>query len=112
MALRFVQLPLYSDQDYTYSVALEGQSYRIRITYNSVMQLYTMQVSDSDGNPIISGLGLVPEYPIGADYIIGSTTGNFILLPKANKDVESYKTYPDQIHKYYELSYLYEISDQ
>ena len=109
--IKNISLPLYPDQDYQYSVALEGQSYRLRFTYNSVMKLYTIQISDEDQVTLISGVALVPNYPILADFKVAKLTGNFLLYSKSDKTFESYKAYPDKIHQYYELSYIYAIPD-
>ena len=109
--MSYVSLPLFSDQDYSYAVALEGESYRIRFTYNSIMKLYTMAVSDADANTLISGIGLVPSYPILLDFVVSKLTGTFLLTPKSETAVEFYKLYPDKIHLYYELTYLYAATD-
>lgn len=111
MTLKYVELPLYEEKDYSYAVALEGDSYRLRFTYNSVMQLYTFSIADADQVVLISGVGLVPNYPMLADYIVGNLTGVLLLSPKSDKDIEFYKLYPDKIHLYYELSYIYDVPD-
>jgi hypothetical protein len=107
MADKFVNLPLFDSVDYRYNIALEGNYYSLRITYNETMQLYTMSISDSNNNRIVSGMGLVPTYPIGADYVLGDLTGIFVLTSKSNKSTEFYKLYPTKIHEYYELNYIY-----
>jgi hypothetical protein len=103
-----VSLPLYSNPVYSYFVNLEGDSYKLLFTYNETMKLYTLSIYDQDSEPIKTGLGLVPNYPIGRDYIIKNLTGGFVLLPKGTSvDVEYYKLYPDKIDRYYTLSYVY-----
>ena len=112
MTTKHVLLPLYDQVDYLYKVTLEGSSYRLRFTYNQVMQLYTMAISDADDVTLVSGAGLVPNYPIAADYVIEGLTGTFLLLPKANTPSEFYKTYPDKLATYYELSYVYDSPEE
>lgn len=105
-----INLPLYSDTVYSYFVNLEGDSYKLLFTYNETMKLYTLSIYDQDSEPLATGLGLVPNYPIAADYIIKNLTGAFYLLPKGTTvDVEYYKLYPDRLDKYYTLSYAYDI---
>ena len=107
--MKFVNLPLYQKYDYNYSINLEGESYNLRFTYNQIMKLYTLSVSDQDGNKLISGVGLVPNYPILLDYNVSSLTGAIVMVPNSEVDVEYYKLYPDQIHRYYSLNYFYEL---
>lgn len=110
-SIKYIDLPLFPDMDYSYAASLEDSSYLLRITYNQTMQLYTIAISDVDLNMLISGVGLVPNYPILLDYVIEGLTGSFILAPNTDKPIEFYKIYPDQIHKYYTLSYVYAVPD-
>ena len=108
MAVKHVVIPLYSDKDYQYSISLQGQSFQLRFTYNETMKLYTMQIIDVDGNKLLSGVGVVPNYPIAVDYVIPNLTGAFYLAPVSDVNFEAYKLYPEDIHKYYEMTYLYD----
>ena len=110
MTLKEVALPLFSEPDYSYQVSLEGSSYKLRFTYNSLMELYTMAIYDVDGNPLVSGVGLVPNYTICADYVIEGLSGTFLMTPKSITNNEPYKTYPDKVYQYYDLSYIYDDS--
>lgn len=105
-----VVLPLYPETIYSYFVNLEGDSYKLLFDYNETMQLYTLSIYDQDSVPLVTGLGLVPNYPIGLDFIIKNLTGTFLLLPNGEVPVEYYKLYPDKIDKYYTLSYVYDNS--
>lgn len=108
MAEKYVSLPLFSDADYEYSIALQGDSYILRFIYNERMQLYTISLYDADNNPIIIGEALVPSYPIFLEYAIYPLTGYFYMEEKANILSEPYKVYPDQIDQYYWLYYIYD----
>ena len=103
-----VNLPLYSDTVYSYFVNLEGDSYKLLFDYNETMQLYTLNIYDQDSIPLITGLGLVPNFPIALDFIVKNMTGAFIMLPNGDFPMEYYKLYPDKIDKYYTLSYVYD----
>lgn len=104
----YVELPLKDSPFYTYSISLENDSYQLQFTYNEKMQLYTMSISDASANLLISSVAVVPNYPITADYIIPGLTGAFFLIPNDDSGKEYYKLYPDKIHQYYKLIYLYE----
>lgn len=107
MAIKHVILPLKNEIDYKFNITLQAVSYTIRLTYTETLNLYTMKVSDVNGVTLISGVGLVPNYPIALDYVISGLTGAFFLLPKATTTTEFYKTYPTSLADYYELSYIY-----
>lgn len=104
---KYVELSLSDSPYYTYSVSLEDQSYQLRFTYNETMKLYTLSLYDAALNLLVGGVGLVPNYPIMKDYIITGLTGAFLMVPVGDVDMEYYKLYPDQIHKYYRLYYIY-----
>lgn len=107
MAEKYVSIPLFSDVDYEYSIALQGNSYVLRFIYNERMRLYTISLYDADSNPIIIGEALVPSYPIFFEYAIYPLTGYFYLEEKANLVSEAYKLYPDKIDQYYSMFYIY-----
>lgn len=108
MADKYISLPLFSDADYEYSVALQGNSYVLRFIYNERMSLYTISLYDSDSNPIVVGEALVPNYPIFFEYAIFPLTGYFVMEEKALIESEPYKTYPDKIDEYYWLYYVFD----
>lgn len=107
----YVSLPLYDNESYyKYSIALEGTSFRLQFLYNNKMQRYTLTLSTSDDEVIVEGVGLVPNYPIMANYVIDGLSGYFLLAPKDNSGIEYYKLYPRNLGKYYELIYVYQNS--
>lgn len=104
-----VDLPLYDDADYSYSVSLQSQSYVIRVYYVERTQLWYFSVFEENQTPIFQGLALVPEYPITLDYLKSELTGFFRLVPiPAYKIVDPYLLYPDKIAQYYTFSYVYQ----
>ena len=104
----YVSLPLYDDESYyKYSIALEGTSFRLQFLYNNKMQMYTLTLFDAEDTVIVEGMGLVPNYPISANYVIEGLTGYFLLSPKDTSGLEYYKLYPRNLGKYYDLTYVY-----
>lgn len=108
MAEKYVNLPLFSDAEYEYSIALQGLSYILRFIYNERMKLYTLNLYDADRNPIVLGEALVPSYPIFFDYAISPLSGYFYLSEKANVQSEPYKIYPDKLATHYNFYYIYD----
>jgi len=107
MADHYVNLPLFTDSDYNYSVNLQGQSYVLDFKYNERVQLYFLSLLDAENNPIVLGEGLVPTYPILKDYALFPLTGFFWMEEKADILSEAYKVYPDKIAEYYSFFYIY-----
>lgn len=108
MAEKYVALPLFSDAEYEYTVALQGDSYTLRFTYNERMKLYTISLLSADLVPIVMGEALVPSYPMFFEYALYPLTGYFYMYEKANIISEPYKVYPENINEYYELVYVYD----
>ena len=102
----YVDIPIRDEAFYDLSISLEGISYILEFTYNERMELYTLSLYDSERNPIVLGVGLVPEYPILLDYAIPRMTGYFFLTRKSMNISEPYKLYPDQLSEYYYLVYV------
>jgi hypothetical protein len=108
MADKYVALPLFSDAEYEYTVALQGDSYTLRFIYNERMKLYTISLLSADLVPIVMGEALVPSYPMFFEYALYPLTGYFYMYEKANLISEAYKVYPENINEYYELVYVYQ----
>ncbi len=104
----YVDIPLLDEPFYDLSISLEGNSYIVEFTYNERMSLHTLSLYDAERNPIVLGVGLVPEYPILLDYAIPNMTGYFLLTRKPSNISEPYKVYPDQLSQYYYLVYVFE----
>lgn len=107
MADHYIAMPLFSDAYYTYSIALQGDSYIFEFIYNERAGLYFVNLLDADNNPIVMGEALVPNYPLFFDYATFPLTGFLWMEEKADILSEPYKTYPDAIDQYYDLFYRY-----
>lgn len=111
MTDHYIAMPLFPDPYYTYSIALQGDSYIFEFIYNERSRLYFINLLDADNNPIIMGEALVPNYPIFLDYAIFPLTGFVLMEEKADIVSEPYKTYPDSIDQYYNLFFIYQSED-
>jgi hypothetical protein len=107
MVDKYISLPLFADPYYSYPIALQGNSYILEFIYSERTQLYSLNLFDSESNPIVVGEALVPNYPIFKDYAIFPLTGFFWMEEKADIISEPYKAYPDSLDQYYNLYYLY-----
>lgn len=107
--LMYVKLPLYSDNDYQYTVALERVSYRIRIYFNERMQNWIFDLRHSNGVPIVLGAAMKPGYPMFRDYVTG-LSGVFWLKP-IGLERENTISNKFELYKYYEFRYYYEVDE-
>lgn len=106
MAVKVVNLPLYSDAFYSYAVSIERVSYFIKFRYNTRTKKWYFDLFTRDNQPVLVGQAIVPEYPITFDYV-NPYSGFFWLEPLPDVDPEKSKAYPRDIHKYYSFSYYY-----
>jgi len=105
--INYVNIPLFSDPFYDYSISLEGNSYIVQFTYNERSRLYSLSLFDADYNAIVNGCAVVPNYPIMKDYAIENLSGFFWMEPKSDLVIDSYEEYPDQIDQFYNMYYIY-----
>lgn len=107
MAWMDIELPLYADEDFTYTVALEDNAYDLRIYYNRRMEKWFLELLRDDGTEVIMGLGLSAYYPIASGYNFEDLTGFFWLQPK-NYGEDEAAVNPVKLSEYYKLFYIWE----
>jgi hypothetical protein len=105
--INYVNLPLFSESFYDYSISLEGNSYILQFTYNERSKLYYLSLLDADYNEIVVGCAVVPYHPIMQNYAIDNLSGFFWMEPKSDLVTDSYIEYPDKIHEFYNMYYIY-----
>jgi hypothetical protein len=106
-----VDLPLYSDPFYSYSVSLENITYSVEIRYYQRDGIWRMSLFLEDQTPIAQGIALVPEYPILQDYNIEGMSGFFWLYPIPSIKTEKYVEDPEHLDQYYTFKYIYNFVD-
>jgi len=107
----YVPLPLYADSFYAYSVSLEGNTYSVEILYNERNKLWHMSLFTEDGDPIVQGVAIVPQYPILQNYKIDDLSGFFWLTPVPSLTSEKYITEPESLNQYYTFKYITNFVD-
>lgn len=110
MAWNFVDLPLYEEYDYNYTVSLEGEAYNLRIYFNQRMGLWFLDLSRDNGEVIVEGVGLHKYYPILNENKIPELSG-FMWLQPTGDGLDESLLHPDLIAKYYKLYYLWEVAE-
>lgn len=107
MVWKNVYLPLYEDEDYTYTVALEQDAYNLRIYYNRRMSSWFMDITSDGGTELVMSVALHIFYPITRENYIPGLTGFFWLQPIGQDDNQT-PLHPDMLSKYYELFYVWQ----
>ena len=102
-----VTITLENHPNYSLFVPLQGFLYKIDLYFNERMRSWSINLYEGNGDPIILGQRLSPNYPLFMDYLIDNLTGYFLLEPKGmyknNTIINDYN-----IKKYYNLFYYYE----
>lgn len=106
----YINLPLYTDYFYSYTVSLENNTYELEFVYNQYGKKWYMSVYTEDRVPVVLGLALLPEYPIAIDYILPNLSGFFWLYPVAELYTNKYLEEPEAISQYYSLKYAYDFT--
>ncbi|ODN41076.1 phage baseplate plug family protein [Piscirickettsia litoralis] len=66
-----IEIPLSSKlPNYTQTTSLEGTAYQFDVRWNTRDETWRISIADTDGNPILSGLKLLPYSPLIQRYKI------------------------------------------
>lgn len=110
MTTNFIQMPLYSDLTYRYSLSLEGQSWQFKFYWVQRATQWHMDIRKEDQTPVVLGHALVPQYPILEDVPLEDVglTGRFVLMP-VNIAVATAITQESLVMpEFFKLYYMYE----
>ena len=77
-------IELYADDDYFVQTLLEGKLYYLHMSWNSEAEFWTMAIRDFNRMLLVSGLKVVPNYPLISRYFIdGMPPGEFVAISKS-----------------------------
>lgn len=71
------------------TVALGDSAYMFSFRYNSRMGRWIMDIADYSGNPLLSGIPLLPSYPLTDKFIgkiPGLPPGNFVVIDETGAE--------------------------
>jgi hypothetical protein len=105
---KYKQLPLYSDSDYSYSTVLDGKTYIIRIYFVQKTNSWYMSLFNESKAPVVSGIRLIPSFPLLQEHSLSELSGIFLLISKSDNTSEEYLTKSRYLNQYYELYYISE----
>lgn len=61
--------------NYSMSIQLDGTNYILVFSYNDRTSTWEMQVQDANGNPLVSNVPMVPNYPLNYRMALGQIPG-------------------------------------
>lgn len=105
--MRYVVMPLFEDEFYSYSISLENQSYIVKIYYNRREERWYMDIYYPDEVAVVLGVALVQEYPLLVNYNIEGMNGFFWLEENPDIGTNKIDQYPRHLHKYYRFFYIH-----
>lgn len=113
MSTVYVEMPLYSDDKYRYSISLEGQSWQFTFYWNTRCSQWHLDLRLEDQTAVVLGYAIVPQYPMMVDYNLEDygLTGYFVLYP-VNATISSKITEGSTVMpEFFSLFYVYNIED-
>lgn len=105
--MKYVHMPLFENELYSYSISLQGQSYIVKIAFNRRQKVWHMDLFTPDEDPVVRGVALVPEYPLTQEYPDLGLSGYFFIEEKPDIVTDKMKQYPELLSKYYRMFYIY-----
>lgn len=82
-----IEIPLSSQlSHYKQTTSLEGTAYQFDVRWNTRDETWSISIADTDGNPILSGLKLLPYSPLIQRYKIeGFIEGELVGINTTNE---------------------------
>lgn len=104
--MNYLNLPLYQEQDYFYSIVLDEVACVFRLYYNQRVDGWFFDIKEEGtSNYFIQGERLVALYPMLLDYTFLPMSG-FLWLEPIGESVEKFRTDSYNIAKWFRLFYI------
>lgn len=111
MALNYLNITLFEDPDYEFTVSLQRTAFRIRLYYIEREQRWAMDLMYGDRTPIVNGAAVVADYPMFLEYYIPNFPGFFWFEPVGKIGGQALGN-PFELSDYYRMIYYYETEDE
>jgi len=105
-----IELPLYSDLDYRYSISLEGVSWQLRFYWVQRAKSWHIDIRQDNNAPVVLGYALVAQYPILEDFHLETfgLTGRFLLMPVNVAVAQQLEVESGVMPEFFKLFYQYQ----
>lgn len=110
MKTNLIQMPLFSELTYRYSLTLEGRSWQFKFYWVERAKQWQMDIRQEDNTALILGYALVPQYPILEDVPLElyGLNGNFVLMPVNIAVASSITQESSVMPEFFKLYYQYQ----
>ncbi len=82
-----LEIPLLASQNQTFSIALAGITYQMAVTWRNAPNIgWVLDISDSNGNPLVQGVPLVTGADLMAQYATLGFPGQLIVQSDFDPD--------------------------
>lgn len=110
MTTNFIEMPLYSDLAYRYSLPLQGQSFQFKFYWVQRAKQWHIDIRLEDQTPVVLGYALVTQYPILEDLPLEGygLTGRFVLMPVNIAVASALPLESSVMPEFFKLYYMYE----
>ena len=105
-----VELPLFSDPYYEYTMSLQDQSFIFTFRWMERTRDWYLDIRLDDLTPVVLNYKLVTYYPMMVDYVLSSygLTGYFLLSDSGTFETSKLSDSVESLSNYYRLFYVYE----
>lgn len=105
----YVEMPLYNEEKYRYSISLEGVSWQFTFYWNGRAGQWHMDIRREDQTPLVLGQALVAQYPMMVDYSLEESglTGYFLLMPVNSGITDQITQDSSVVPEFFKLYYVY-----
>lgn len=113
MSTILVELPLYEEEDYRYSLSLQTVSLQFRFYWSNRASQWHMDIHQEDQTPIVLGHAMVAQFPMLEDFHLETygLTGHFELMPVNVATGNQLTLEPTVMPQFFQLFYIYTVED-
>jgi hypothetical protein len=79
-----VTIPMFDVADFSEKVTLDGGIYGLRFYWNTRGAFWSMDISDANANPIVSGVKLIINFPMLLQYRTSALPPGFFVIMDLN----------------------------
>lgn len=98
------EIPLTNSRDFSFTVELDGEEFLLRLRYNVRQAAYYIDISDSDGAPIVTGRKLTRNTaPLNGVVLQTRPLGALVFLDAGDSPSEAR---PDSLGETHQLIYI------
>jgi len=111
MLFKKIRLPLFNEIFYSYSTALDGNTFTLEFLFVERLESWIFTLRDSDQTALVSGARLTPNTTLFQDYQLEGIAGAFYFTPKTDLNIEDALEQIRNPRDFFTLYYVYESGE-